>query len=73
MKASPSPRTRPWTTGRLVIWAIQLTAPVRPMVSHRIPVKSPEAQMVPGLMAPAWLMATVPMAFMGWMGMGVRK
>jgi hypothetical protein len=40
------------------------------MVSHRIPVNSPEAQMAPGGDGAAWLMATVPMAFMGWMGMG---
>lgn len=40
------------------------------MISRRIPVNSPEAQMAPGGDGAAWLMATVPMAFMGWMGMG---
>jgi hypothetical protein len=52
-------------TGRLVILAINVTAPVRPMMSQRIPVKSPEIQMAPEVMLPAWLMAAVPIAFIG--------
>jgi len=59
-------------TGRLVIFAIQLTAPLRPMTSQRTPVNSPEAHTAAGVMAPALLIAAVPMAFIGWIGTGVR-
>jgi hypothetical protein len=59
--------------GRLVSLATKVTAPVKPMTSQSTPVKSPDAQIAPGEMAPGWLMAAVPMAFMGWIGRGVLK
>ena len=59
--------------GRLVSRAIQVTAPVRPMTSQSTPVKSPDAQIAPGVMSPGWLIAAVPMAFIGWIGTGVLK
>ena len=56
-----------------MIFAIQPTPPLRPMASHSTPVKRPDAHTAPAVMVPAWLMAAVPMAFMGWMGTGVLK
>ena len=73
MKPRPRPSTRPWTIGRLVIRAIQPTVPVRPMTSQKTPVNSPDAQIAPGEMVPAWVIAAVPMAFIGWIGTGVLK
>jgi hypothetical protein len=49
MNPRPKPRIMPWMSGRLVIFAIQVTPPVSPMISQKRPVNSPEAQMAPAV------------------------
>jgi len=73
MKPSPRPSTMPRTTGWRVIFWIQVAAPEAPRTPHTRPVKRPEAKMAPCVMPPAWVMAAVPIAFMGWTGIGVLK
>ena len=65
MNSSPKPMISPSTTGRLVILAIQLTAPVSPMTNQKRPLNNPDTQIAPTDSAPAWLIAAVPMAFIG--------
>ena len=48
--------------GRLVIRAIHATVPVRPMTSQKTPVNNPDAQIAPGEMVAACVIAAVPNA-----------
>ena len=70
MKESPRPSMMPRTTGFVASLEIGLMAPVAPARSQKRPVVRPDANRAAGLMPPAT--AAAPMAFMGWIGSGVR-
>ena len=70
MKESPSPSMMPRTTGLVASRAIGRMAPVRPARSQKSPVVRPAPNRAAGLIPPAT--AAAPMAFIGWIGSGVR-
>jgi hypothetical protein len=64
-KLNPNPSIMPRTTGLVVIFSIQVIAPVDPIRSQKRPVKTPDPQIIPGVIDPGWAMAIPPIAFMG--------
>jgi hypothetical protein len=73
MKVNPSPSVRPRTTGFRVSFAMTPTAPVKPRSSYNRAVSTVLIQTMPNVMAPAWAIAAVAMAFIGCTGIGVLK